>query len=189
MIRLVRLMAMRRATALLAVGTVACIATLAGSGYASGSGVTRCQIAHTRLSVSQPVSEATGQNTVSVVLTNRLSRSCTLKGYPTIGLLDRSSRRLSFTYSHRGDLMITSKKPAEVRVPAGGSALFLFNKYRCDIRALDTARTLRLALPGSDVVRSVGLPRDSHIDYCRQSASLTVAVSPIERHLQNALSH
>src|ERR1035437_9397825 len=102
MIRLVRLMAMRRATALLAVGTVACIATLAGSGYASGSGVTRCQIAHPRLSVSQPVSEATGQNTVSVVLPNRLSRSCTLKGYPTIGLLDRSSRRLSFTYSHRG---------------------------------------------------------------------------------------
>ncbi len=173
---------------MLVVGAVACIATLVGSGYASESSVTRCQIVNLRLSIGPGPTEATGQNTVSVVLTNRLSRSCTLKGYPAIALLDGHGRKLPFSYSHHGDLMITSKKPAEVRVPSGGSALFAFNKYRCDIRELAVARTVRVALPGNDVVRSVRL-HDSDIDYCRQAASLTVAVSPIERHLQNTLSH
>lgn len=175
---------------------VMCIATLAGCSHASKptattskSSVTRCQIAHMRLSIGPYVTEATGQNTVSVVLTNRLSRSCTLEGYPTIALLDGHGRKLSFTYSHHGDQMITSKKPAEVRVPSKGSAIFLFNKYRCDIRQLDVARTLRVALPGSDVVRAVRLQYSANIDYCREPASLIVAVSPIERRLENALSH
>jgi hypothetical protein len=142
-----------------------------------------------RLSIGPFVTEATGQNTVSVVLTNRLSRSCALKGYPTIALLNGHGRKLSFSYNHRGDQMITSKKPAEVRIPAGGSVVFLFNKYRCDIRRLDVARTLRVALPGSDVVRSLQLQSSTNIDYCREPASLIVAVSPFERQLEHALSH
>ena len=181
---------------MLAVGAAACIATLAGCSHASKStattsksSVTRCQIAHMRLSFGPLVSEATGQSTVSVVLTNRLSHSCTLRGYPTIALLDGRSRKLSFSYSHHGDQMITSKKPAAVRVAAGGSAIFLFNKYRCDVRALNVARTLRVALPGSDIVRPVRMQQYPIITYCRQAPSLTVAVSPIERHLVDAFAH
>ena len=85
--------------------------------------------------------------------------------------------------------MITSKKPAEVRVPSKGSATFLFNKYRCDIHQLDVARTLRVALPGSDAVRSLRMRQYPLIEYCREAGSLIVAVSPIERRLEKALSH
>ena len=173
---------------MLAVLALVCIATLAGRGYASESSVARCQIAHMRMSFGPLVSEMTGQHTASVVLTNRLSSSCALEGYPTIALLDRHGRKLSFTYSHHGDQEITSKKPAEVRVPAGGSAFFAFNKYRCDVRALNVARTLRVALPDSDVVRSVRMRQYPIIDYCKFAPSLTVAVSPIERRLRDVWS-
>jgi hypothetical protein len=170
---------------MLAVGALVCIAALAGSSYASESSVTGCQIANMRLSFGPLVSEKTGQHTASVVLSNRLSRACTLKGYPTIALLDRHGRKLSFTYSHHGDQEITSKKPAEVRVPAGGSSFFAFNKYRCDVRALDVTRTLRVALPGSDIIRSVRMRQYPIIDYCGKAITPYVAVSPIERHLRS----
>ena len=184
----VGLMARRLLAFGLAVGAVVWIAVVTSSSYAFQSSATRCQIARMNLSFGPLTSEATGQHTATVVLTNRLSRSCALKGYPTIALLDGHGRTLSFSYSHHGDQMITSGKPVEVRVPSGGSALFVFNKYRCDVHVLAIARTLRVALPGSEAVRSMRMRHYPIIDYCNQAASRIVAVSPIERRLQDALA-
>jgi len=111
------------------------------------------------------VSEKTEQHTETAVLTNRLSQSCVLRGYPTIALLDGRGRDIPFAYSHSGAQMITHAPPKTVIVPGGGSAFFGFNKDGCQVRVSRIARTLRVALPGSPRQRSTVIPH-SGIEYC-----------------------
>jgi len=126
-------------------------------------------------------SEKTGQHTATVVLTNLLTQPCLLRGYPVLEVLDGRGAKLDFVYSHGGDQMITRQARATVRVRAGGSAYFAFNKYRCDLRTLATARTLRIALPGSAAARPLRLTRYPIIDYCGTGFFAVITVSPIER--------
>src|SRR5437764_1951173 len=93
-------------------------------------------------------SEPTGQHTAPLVLTRVGAQPCTLDGYPAVTLLDARGRRLDFRYSHRGDEVVTAHSPRAVHVGGQGSAFFMFNKYRCDIRAQSVARWLRVRLPG-----------------------------------------
>src|SRR5258708_4764922 len=88
-----------------------------------------------RLKLSGLVSEPTGQHTAPLAVARIGGRPCTLDGYPTIVLLDARGDRLGFRYSHRGDEVVTSHSPRAVHVGGQGSAFFMFNKYRCDIRA------------------------------------------------------
>ena len=148
-----------------------------------------CLVSEMRLSVGARWSEATGQNTATVVVTNPSDGPCVLRGYPTIILLDRAGDSLPFTYSHRGDQMITANRPSEIRIREGRAAYFAFNKYRCDIHATAVAATLRVALPGSDVFRSVRLPHYPIIDLCNERPSRIVTVSPIEPKLGGAAAH
>lgn len=124
-------------------------------------------------------SEATGQHTATIVVTNR-GPTCVLDGYPKLVLLDARHHVLRFIYSHRGDQMITSERPRSVRVAHGRSVYFSFNKYRCDIHALASAVTAHVRLPGSHRWLAVRLsPVAPPFDYCHEAPSLYVAVSPI----------
>jgi Protein of unknown function (DUF4232) len=140
-----------------------------------------------RLTLGPLTSEATGQHTAAFVLTNPTKVACTLLGYPKIVLLDGRGGRLAFTYSHDGDQMITKHRPKAVRISAGGSAYFAFNKYRCDIRASAIARVTRVLLPGSHRWLQIRLHRYPIIDYCpAELPSRTIAVSPIVKTLREA---
>jgi hypothetical protein len=131
------------------------------------------------MSIGPFVSEATGQHTLQIQLVNHGS-ACSLKGYPTIELLDPRGRALAFTYSHKGDQMIPEASPKRVNLTTGKSAYFELNKYRCDIQAIDGAASIRVALPGSRAATTVVFPKGTRsIDYCHEAPSLTVAVSPI----------
>jgi hypothetical protein len=110
-------------------------------------------------------------------------------GYPRIRLFDRRGRRVAFTYSHRGDQMITARRPKPVSVRGHGSVYFAINKYRCDIRAADTARVMRVLLPGARRWLQLRLPRYPIIDYCPgEKPSTTIAVSPLVKALADAAS-
>jgi len=115
-------------------------------------------------------------------MTNRLRRACTADGYPTVALFDAAGHELHFLYSHRGDQMVSGQPPEQVTVPAGASAYFMFNKYRCDLHEIAVARGLRLALPGSAQTVTVRLPAYPRISYCPADVpSRTIAVTAISK--------
>lgn len=131
------------------------------------------------MSVGPFVSEATGQHTLQIELANH-GPACSLKGYPAIQLLDPRGHALAFSYSHKGDQMIPAASPKRVELTKDKPAYFEFNKYRCDIRSLDGAVSIRVTLPGSSTATTVVFPKGSRsIDYCHEAPSLTVDVSPI----------
>jgi Domain of unknown function (DUF4232) len=133
-----------------------------------------------RLKLDDLWAEPTGQHTAPLAITRNGSSACTLVGYPTIALLDAREHELGFRYSHRGDSVVAVHTPRVVHVAGHGSAYFLLNKYRCDIRSLAVARWLRVTLPGVRGSLTLRLPHYPIIDYCpADPPSRTIAVSPI----------
>jgi hypothetical protein len=150
------------------------------SGPAQPLAAPNCQPSDLRLDLGEPVSEATGQHTADLVLTNISRANCNLYGYPTVALLDNKGKVLPFTYSHQGDQMTTAAQPLVVSLRTGWAAYVRINKYRCDITADDTTATLRLTLPGNHSP-SLGLTYQGvSLDYCVEAPSLVVVVSPFE---------
>jgi hypothetical protein len=140
-----------------------------------------------RLKLEGLWSEPTGQHTAPLAITRTGASACTLAGYPTVSLLDARGHTLGFRYSHRGDLVVATHRPRPVRVGRHGSAYFLLNKYRCDIRSLSAARWLRVTLPGVRGSLVLRLPHYPIIDYCpAEPPSRTIAVSPIVGSLAQA---
>lgn len=140
-----------------------------------------------RLRLGPRWSEQTGQQTAPVVLTRVGSTACTLNGYPAIVLRDAAGRVLAFRYGHHGDLMVTGRPPRPVHVGARRSAYFVFDKYRCDIRAQAVARFARVRLPGVKGWLALRLPHYPIIDYCpKEAPSTTIAVTPVVATLAQA---
>ena len=133
-----------------------------------------------RLALNGVWSEPTGQHTAPLRITRIGAQACALDGYPTVVFLDAWRQRLDFRYSHRGDMVVAPRSPRSVEVRGGGSAYFLLNKFRCDIRAVSIARWLRVRLPGVTGWLVLRLSRYPTIEYCpAEAASRTIAVSPI----------
>jgi hypothetical protein len=131
--------------------------------------------------------EPTGQHTAPVALTRTGASACTLTGYPAISLLDANGQTLGFRYSHGGDLVVAAHAPRTVHVGAHRSAYFLLNKYRCDARATNLGRWLRVSLPGVRGRLLLRLPHYPMLDYCPVAPqSTTIAVSPIVSRLTQA---
>ena len=169
--------------ALFGLGSVLLALAPSGQGAASSS----CALIPWRLTAGPLPVEKTGQHTATFVLTNPSQRRCTFAGYPRIALRDNSGRRLAFSYSHRGDQMITKTAPMPIGIAGGGRAYFAFNKYRCDIRARATARVLRVLLPGSRRWLQIRMHHYPIIDYCpAEPPSTAVTVSPIVKTLREA---
>jgi uncharacterized protein DUF4232 len=126
------------------------------------------------------VSEATGQHTPDVSLTNVSHSTCVLDGYAVVRLLDAQGHTLDFRCSHRGDQITTGAKPSPVYLPPKGQAWARINKYRCDIASTDSASRVIFELPYHG--GNVGMAKSQYpfLDYCRGPASLIVAISPFE---------
>jgi len=144
-------------------------------------GVTSCGVpGGWRLKLGGLMSEPTGQHTAPLALTRTGASACTLSGYPIVALFDARGQQLNFRYSHRGDLVVAAQRPHTVHVGEHGSAYFLLNKYRCDIRSVSVARWLRVTLPGVRGPLRLRLPHYPIIDYCpAEPPSRTITVSPI----------
>jgi hypothetical protein len=136
------------------------------------------------------ISPATGQNPLSFLVTYRGLKACELDGYPTVALLDGRGRRLPFRISHKGDQMVTSRRPVALRVLPRQSAFLVINKYRCDLGDLRVAKRVRVGLPGEAGRLMLVLPGPGVIGYCgKNDAGSIVAVSPFEPTLRAALAH
>jgi hypothetical protein len=90
----------------------------------------RCRPSQIAIAESAQISPATGQNPISIALTNEGTEVCLLYGYPTVALLDASGKRLPFRISHSGDQMITSRRPVAVRLAPRQSAFFPFEQVQ-----------------------------------------------------------
>jgi hypothetical protein len=165
------------------------VAVLAGCGGAKLS-APECTVDGTRFAVGPGWSEATGQHTIAIELTNTAAQTCALKGYPQLRAFGAGGVELPLTYRDHGDQMITSRPPHEVVVRPGGHAAFVVNKYRCDVHATGYATTLAVALPGSRAARLVGLPGGSRtLDFCSERPSIQVDVTPILADGSQASAH
>jgi hypothetical protein len=133
-----------------------------------------------RAQLAPPVSEATGQHTLDVSLTNTSRSPCVLEGYPVVELLDANGHILDFKYLHEGDPMTTRAEPSPVYLPPKAQAWARVNKYRCDIASTDTASTVVLELPRNGGNMSLAKSQYPVFAYCQEAASLTVTVSPFE---------
>jgi Protein of unknown function (DUF4232) len=187
---------------LLGAAGVAVAAAVGLSLYASFSGATRttaptgrgrplpaaarCSTAGGwKLALNGDWSEPTGQHTAPVVLKRLGSTACTLDGYPRVAMVGANGQVLHFRYSHHGDLVVAARPPHAVRIARNGSAYFLLNKYRCDVRDTGIARAMRVTLPGVRGRLVLHLPRlNPIIDYCPVAGpSTTIAVSPLVANL------
>jgi Protein of unknown function (DUF4232)/PASTA domain len=149
-------------------------------GPADVPGAEPCAAPALRAQLAPPVSEATGQHTLDVSLTNVSRSACVLEGYPVVELLDANGRTLDFKYSHEGDQMTTRAKPSPVYLPPKAQAWARVNKYRCDIASTDTVSTVVLELPKHGGSMTVTKSQYPVFDYCQEAASLIVTVSPFE---------
>jgi hypothetical protein len=131
-------------------------------------------------------------------LENRGSVTCVLDGYPQVTLYD-ARRLIPFAVRRGGDQMISSKPPESVKVPAGGRAFVVINKYRCDRGAAPGSRgTRRIRIssgaPGTGSASiSFGdrpaIPMPYRIpDYCgKGDPGSTLTVSPFVATVQAAI--
>ena len=147
-----------------------------------------CRASDFSIAVGFAISAATGQNPLTLRLTNRGPNACVLFGYPTISLADRRGA-IPFAIRRGGDQMVTARPPTPVLVRARGSAFVVLNKYRCDRGVRRLARTLRLGFPRDTSSRlSLALASYPRLGYCgKGDAGSTVATSPFEPSLRAAL--
>ena len=121
------------------------------------------------------VTPGTGQRPLALRLVNRGRATCHLRGYPSVVLEDRAGR-IPFVVSHRGDQMVTNKRPVPVVVTPGRAAFVLLNHYRCDRGDLRTATLLRI---GSSTLR-LSDPFGA-VSWCgKGDPGSVLAVSPFE---------
>ncbi len=139
-----------------------------------------------QLAVGPRWSEKTQQESVTGVLRYRGSASCYVKGYPRVSLFDRRGRALRFVVAHRGDQMITNRKPALIAVKPGESVYFALNKNVCQVRVTAYAVELHVGLPGMRGTAALKLPRHYRLGYCGRGYFGKVAVSPLVARLAQA---
>lgn len=158
------------------------LALLTGSvqaGETKSAGWPSCRASQLTIATGFQISPGTGQNPLTLRLTNRGQRPCTLHGHPTLAFTDNHGS-IPFSIRHGGDQMVTSRRPTRVVVRAGRSAFVLVNKYRCDLGSLRLARTLRLGLPGAASTPLVlALPPYPRLSYCGTGEpGSTIVTSP-----------
>jgi hypothetical protein len=151
----------------------------------------RCQSSALQLAVGDRISEATGQHSLSLTLTNQSSTPCYLFGYPKLTLLDSSGGELPFDYRTGGDQMVTSHPPTRVVVSPGRFAYVTINKYRCDVGDRGMPTTVQLIPPGDTLPLQLALPPSAlDLGYCGPSDPGTlVSVSPVGSTFPDTVAH
>jgi hypothetical protein len=150
----------------------------------------RCVAGQLAVSWGGQVSEATGQHTVSLTISNISTNGCYLSGYPQIGLIDNAGRVLPLQYQTTGDQMVTPAPPLHVDLTPNGLAYVTVNKYRCDTTDLMQASVLRLTPPGLTSSFDVSLGANVSMDYCGPGdPGSTVHISPVEPNFLATVAH
>jgi hypothetical protein len=103
------------------------------------------------------VSEASGQNTIVFRLTNRASSPCRLYGYPVVRLLAANGQAFPFKFGTRGDMMLTTAKPAPIELAPGATAFGAVDKYRCDLGDKGRVTRIEVVPPGQTRALVTGL--------------------------------
>jgi len=141
-----------------------------------------CSIRQFSVSIGPRISEATGQHTLALRLTNRGSE-CTLYGRPAMWFEDANGR-IPFTVRTGTDQMIAAKYALPVQVPADHSAWVVFNHYRCDVGVKRAANIIRIGLQDAPYPKTLTVHlRDpySMVDYCGEGdPGSTITVAPFE---------
>jgi hypothetical protein len=140
-----------------------------------------CSAGQLAVSWGGPVSEATGQHTVSLVISNNSTRGCYLFGYPQVAVVDKAGRTLPLQYQTSGDQMVTSAAPTHVDLGPNGRGYVTVNKYRCDVGDLMLASVIQITPPGVTSSFSVSLEGNVSMAYCGPGdPGSIVHVSPFE---------
>ena len=137
------------------------------------------------------MSEATGQHSLGLNLTNTSGATCHIIGYPGISFTDAYGATLPFTYRRGGDQMVTSSLPQNVNLPPGSVVYVLINKYRCDLGDKDLATTLHFIVPNTtaSLMLSLSEPDQPGIAYCGPGdPGSVVDISPVEPTAQATFS-
>lgn len=145
------------------------------------------------------LSPATGEQGDIYLVRNLGTVTCTLGGYPEIGLT-AGSAVLGFRYADGAGQYVTHRPPGTVALPAGADAYFLIAKYRCDVHVAATATGLLVRLPGQRTTHRLPVQSTSAsgrgaaiLDYCAGNGEPdpgdTVAISPIASSLQRAVAN
>ena len=145
------------------------------------------------------LSPVTGEHGDIYLVRNIGMITCTLGGYPEIGLTVGTAT-LEFRYADGAGQYVTHRPPGTVALRAGADAYFLIAKYRCDVYVAATATSVLVRLPGQGA--TFRLPVQSTnasghgaaiLDYCTGNGEPDpgdiVAISPIASSLQRAVAN
>jgi Protein of unknown function (DUF4232) len=142
---------------------------------------TSCRSADLALGLTDRVVPPTGQNPLSLTLTNRSARSCYLFGYVQVTEFDAAGRELPFDFKQTGDQVVTPDPPARVDLAPGDTAYVTINKYRCDLGDQDLVSAIQVVPPDGDAPLQVTLTGSSvRLGYCGPGdPGSVVFVSPV----------
>ncbi|MGD0684048.1 MAG: DUF4232 domain-containing protein [Streptosporangiaceae bacterium] len=141
----------------------------------------RCQSSQLRLMAGPLVSEATQQETLTLVFRNVSATVCDMRGYPGIALLDSKGANLPFRYRRHGDQMLTSMPPALVAVAPGAAAYAAINQDACVARVRHYSARVKVTLPGNHGVLVLRQHHYPELGYCGPGdPSHVVDITPIE---------
>ena len=145
------------------------------------------------------LSPVTGEHGDIYLVRNHGMITCTLGGYPEIGLT-AGTATLDFRYADGAGQYVTHRPPGTVTLLAGADAYFLIAKYRCDVHVAATATRVLIRLPGQET--TFRLPVQSTtasghgaaiLDYCigngEPDPGDIVAISPIASSLYRAVAN
>jgi hypothetical protein len=139
-----------------------------------------CRIQQFTFAIGPRISEATGQHTLALRLTNRGS-ACTLFGTPALWFEDAHGR-IPFQLRTGSDQMIAATYALPVQVRRGGSAWVVINHYRCDLGDKRAAGVIRIGLQPAapaNTVRVVIRSPYEQVDYCGKGdpgSTITIAL-------------
>jgi|ERR1700691_940171 hypothetical protein len=157
---------------------------------ASAQGGHACRSTQLQLSAGPRISEATEQHTLLLVFRNVSATKCVMRGYPAIALADRAGHRLDFSYSRRGDQMLSSAPPGLVTLPPGGLAYSAVNKNSCVGFAPSNAASADVTPPGQRQALVLKLPHYPVLGYCGASdPGHTIDIAPVEPTSADVLAH
>jgi hypothetical protein len=131
------------------------------------------------------VSPATGEHAVMITLANVGASPCDVIGYPKVTLLTSSGHVIPFAYLHGHSQYTFNRPPRLVTLAVGATAYVEVTKYRCDLRAITSAATLRLVVPVTGQVLSIRQPTPQGVgtlSYCQgrsHGPGNLVSVSPV----------
>jgi hypothetical protein len=147
-----------------------------------------CRMRQFEITIGPPISEATGQHTLALRLTNRGS-ACALYGFPTLSFEDDAGH-IPFVVRTGGDQMIAARYPMPVHVRTGGSAWVVINHYRCDRGDKRAASIVRIGLASATGWSATSVTIRSpyeRVSYCgRGDPGSTITVAPFEPTLASA---